>query len=119
VSSKQLLGISGLECRLHRYMLDAYCSLFNHASRFPLRLHRPLWSLCGLLLVMIEGDITLLLAGVLEHSYFSANTVLLGALAARGWLGQRQYPPTSRSGVSPKVFANLRFYRAAKPRMEV
>ncbi len=70
-------------------------------------------------LVMIEGDITLLLAGVLAHSYFFGDHSFLWVLLA-GTLGGtasdniayftgRQF----RKGVR-----DLRFYRAAKPRME-
>src|SRR4029078_285517 len=71
------------------------------------------------LLVMIEGDITLLLAGVLAHSYFfgdhSFAWVLLagtlgGALSDNiAYLAGRQF----RKGVR-----DLRSYRAAQPRME-
>lgn len=70
-------------------------------------------------LVMIEGDITLLLAGVLAHSYFFgphsfAWVLLAGTIAATAsdniaYLTGREF----RKGVR-----NLRFYRAAKPRME-
>jgi membrane-associated protein len=71
------------------------------------------------LLVMIEGDITLLLAGVLAHSYFFGEHGFLWLLLA-GTLGGaasdniayfmgRQF----RKGVR-----DLRFYRAAQPRME-
>src|SRR5688572_6503896 len=72
-----------------------------------------------MILVMIEGDITLLLAGVLAHSHFFgeysfARVLLWGTLggvasdniaygAGRGF----------RKGVS-----DLRFYRSAAPRME-
>ena len=71
------------------------------------------------LLVMIEGDITLLLAGVLAHSYFfgdhSFAWVLLAGTAGGtvsdniAYLTGREF----RKGVR-----DLRFYRAAKPRME-
>jgi membrane-associated protein len=71
------------------------------------------------ILVMIEGDITLLLAGVLAHSYFFGDHSFLWVLLA-GTLGGtvsdniayftgRQF----RKGVR-----DLRFYRSAKPRME-
>lgn len=71
------------------------------------------------LLVMLEGDITLLLAGVLaqrrflgEHSF--AWVLLAGTLGGAAsdniaYLTGREF----RKGVR-----NLRFYRAAKPRME-
>jgi membrane protein DedA with SNARE-associated domain len=70
-------------------------------------------------LVMIEGDITLLLAGVLAHSFFfgehSFAWVLLAGTAGGtvsdniAYLTGREF----RKGVR-----DLRFYRAAKPRME-
>lgn len=71
------------------------------------------------ILVMIEGDITLLLAGVLAHSYFFGDHSFLWVLLA-GTLGGaasdniayftgRQF----RKGVR-----DIRFYRAAQPRME-
>ncbi len=71
------------------------------------------------LLVMIEGDITLLLAGVLAHSYFFGDhsfawVLLAGTLGGAAsdniaYLTGREF----RKGVR-----DLRFYRAAKPRME-
>ena len=71
------------------------------------------------LLVMIEGDITLLVAGVLAHSYFFGDhsfawVLLAGTLGGAAsdniaYLTGRQF----RKGVR-----DLRFYRAAKPRME-
>jgi membrane protein DedA with SNARE-associated domain len=71
------------------------------------------------LLVMIEGDITLLLAGVLAHSYFFGEhsfawVVLAGTLGGSAsdniaYLTGREF----RKGVR-----DIRFYRAAKPRME-
>jgi len=71
------------------------------------------------LLVLIEGDITLLLAGVLAHSYFFGEhsfawVLLAGTLAGAvsdnvAYLTGREF----RKGVR-----DLRFYRAAKPRME-
>ncbi len=70
-------------------------------------------------LVMIEGDITLLLAGVLAHSYFFGDhsfawVLLAGTLGGTAsdniaYLCGRQF----RKGVR-----DLRFYRAAQPRME-
>ena len=70
-------------------------------------------------LVMIEGDITLLLAGVLAHSYFFGDhsfawVLLAGTLGGAAsdniaYLSGRQF----RKGVR-----DLRFYRAAQPRME-
>ncbi|MFN2493839.1 MAG: DedA family protein [Pyrinomonadaceae bacterium] len=71
------------------------------------------------LLVMIEGDITLLLAGVLAHSYFFGDhsfawVLLAGTLGGAAsdnvaYLTGREF----RKGVR-----DIRFYRAAKPRME-
>jgi membrane protein DedA with SNARE-associated domain len=71
------------------------------------------------LLVMIEGDLTLLLAGVLAHSlFFGPNSfawvILAGTLGGSvsdniAYLTGREF----RKGVR-----DLRFYRAAKPRME-
>jgi membrane protein DedA with SNARE-associated domain len=71
------------------------------------------------LLVMIEGDITLLLAGVLAHSLFFgphsfAWVLLAGTLGGAAsdniaYLTGRQF----RKGVR-----DIRFYRAAQPRME-
>ncbi len=71
------------------------------------------------LLVMIEGDLTLLLAGVLAHSYFFGDhsfawVLLAGTLGGSvsdniAYLTGREF----RKGVR-----DLRFYRAAKPRME-
>jgi membrane protein DedA with SNARE-associated domain len=71
------------------------------------------------ILVMIEGDITLLLAGVLAHSYFFGDhsfawVLLAGTLGGAAsdniaYLTGREF----RKGVR-----DIRFYRAAKPRME-
>jgi membrane protein DedA with SNARE-associated domain len=70
-------------------------------------------------LVMIEGDLTLLLAGVLAHSYFFGEhsfawVVLAGTLGGSAsdniaYLTGREF----RKGVR-----DIRFYRSAKPRME-
>src|SRR4029450_7300641 len=68
---------------------------------------------------MIEGDITLLLAGVLAHSYFFGDHSFLWVLLA-GTLGGAASDNIAyfcgrefRKGVR-----DLRFYRAAQPRME-
>jgi membrane protein DedA with SNARE-associated domain len=71
------------------------------------------------ILVMIEGDITLLLAGVLAHSYFFGDhsfawVLLAGTLGGAvsdniAYLVGREF----RKGVR-----DIRFYRSAKPRME-
>jgi membrane protein DedA with SNARE-associated domain len=71
------------------------------------------------LLVMIEGDITLLLAGVLAHSYFfgphSFAWVLLAGTVAGAVSDNIAYfiGREFRKGVR-----DIRFYRAAQPRME-
>ncbi|MEP6820602.1 MAG: DedA family protein [bacterium] len=85
--------------------------LYDFISRFGLY--------AVFLLVMIEGDITLLVAGVLAHSYFFGDhsfawVLLAGTLGGSvsdniAYLSGR----TFRKGVR-----DLRFYRAAKPRME-
>jgi len=72
-----------------------------------------------LILVMIEGDITLLVAGVLAHSNFFGDhsfikVLLAGTLGGTisdniAYLTGREF----RKGVR-----EFRFYRAAKPRME-
>ena len=70
-------------------------------------------------LAMIEGDITLLLAGVLAHSHFFGPYSFLGVLLwgtlggassdnVAYWLGR-----TFGKGIR-----DVRFYRAAQPRME-
>ena len=71
------------------------------------------------LLVMFEGDLTLLVAGVLAHSYFFGPNSFAGVLLA-GTLGGTVSDNiaylsgrTFRKGVR-----GLRFYQAAKPRME-
>lgn len=71
------------------------------------------------LLVMIEGDITLLMAGVLAHSYFFGDHSFAWVLLA-GTLGGAASDNIAyftgrefRKGVR-----EFRFYRAAKPRME-
>jgi membrane-associated protein len=71
------------------------------------------------ILVLIEGDITLLLAGVLAHSYFFgeysfARVLLWGTLGGCvsdnfAYLAGRGF----RKGV-----CEIRFYRAAQPRLE-
>ncbi len=71
------------------------------------------------ILVMLEGDITLLLAGVLAHSYFFgeysfARVLLWGTLGGClsdnfAYLAGRGFRKTVRE---------FRFYRASKPRIE-
>ena len=70
-------------------------------------------------LVMIEGDITLLLAGVLAHSAFfgdySFGRVLLwGTL---GGVASDNIAYVTGRGFGKSV-RGMRFYRAAKPRIE-
>ena len=67
------------------------------------------------ILTMIEGDITLLLAGVLAHSYFSFAEVLLwGTLG--GFASDNIAYITGRG--FRKGVSDTRFYRSASPRME-
>src|SRR5713226_3649154 len=71
------------------------------------------------LLVMIEGDITLLLAGVLAHSYFFgdysfARVLLWGTL---GGVASDNAAYIVGRGFG-KGGRDLRFYRAARPRIE-
>ncbi len=68
---------------------------------------------------MIEGDITLLLAGVLAHSYFFgeysfARVLLWGTLG--GFASDNIAYATGRG--FRKGVSDLRFYRSASPRME-
>jgi membrane-associated protein len=71
------------------------------------------------LLVMIEGDITLLLAGVLAHGYFFgdysfARVLLWGTL---GGVASDNAAYLTGRGFGKGV-RDRRFYRAAKPRVE-
>jgi membrane-associated protein len=72
-----------------------------------------------LILVMIEGDITLLLAGVLAHSYFFgeysfAQVLLWGTL---GGVASDNIAYAAGRGFRKGV-RDLRFYRRNSPRME-
>lgn len=72
-----------------------------------------------LILVMIEGDITLLLAGVLAHSHFFgeysfARVLVWGTLG--GFASDNLAYATGRG--FRKGVSDLRFYRSASPRME-
>ncbi|CAN5831780.1 DedA family protein [soil metagenome] len=72
-----------------------------------------------LILVMIEGDITLLLAGVLAHSHFFgeysfARVLLWGTL---GGLASDNIAYATGRGFRKGV-SDLRFYRSASARME-
>src|SRR6266568_8123046 len=71
------------------------------------------------LLVMIEGDITLLLAGVLAHSaffgdYSFARILLWGTL---GGVASDNLAYVAGRGFS-KTVRGFRFYRSAQPRLE-
>src|SRR6266496_1645023 len=71
------------------------------------------------ILSMIEGDITLLLAGVLAHSYFFgeysfARVLLWGTLG--GFASDNIAYVTGRG--FRKGVSDIRFYRSASPRME-
>jgi membrane protein DedA with SNARE-associated domain len=71
------------------------------------------------LLVLIEGDITLLLAGVLAHEGFFGEHSFAGVLLAGtlgGWVSDNIAYLTGRE--FRKGVRERRFYRAAKPRME-
>src|SRR6266850_7301918 len=90
-----------------------------HSLDFLYALIRDYGLYAVFLLVMIEGDITLLLAGVLAHSYFFGEhsfawVLVAGTLGGSvsdniAYLTGREF----RKGVR-----DLRFYRAAQPRME-
>ncbi len=72
-----------------------------------------------LILVMIEGDITLLIAGVLAHSHFFgeysfARVLLYGTVG--GVLSDHIAYATGRG--FRKGVSDLRFYQSASPRME-
>lgn len=71
------------------------------------------------ILVMLEGDITLLLAGVLAHSYFFgdysfARVLVWGTL---GGCASDNFAYLCGRGFRKSV-KEFRFYRAAKPRIE-
>jgi len=67
------------------------------------------------LLVMIEGDITLLLAGVLAHSYFFGEHSFAWVLLAGTLGGSASDNIAYLTGRVRKGVRDLRFYRAAKP----
>jgi len=70
-------------------------------------------------LAMIEGDITLLLAGVLAHSHFFGPYSFLGVLLWGTLGGAASDNIAYLLGRSfGKGIRNVRFYRAAQPRME-
>lgn len=71
------------------------------------------------LLVMVEGDITLLLAGVLAHSYFFGEHSFAWVLFAGTLAGTASDNVAYFIGRQfRKSVCNLRFYRAAQPRIE-
>src|ERR1700754_4188856 len=71
------------------------------------------------ILVMIEGDITLLLAGVLAHSYFFGDYSFAWALfwGTLGGCVSDNIAYFCGRGLR-KTVKEFRFYRAAKPRIE-
>src|SRR6266498_4096300 len=71
------------------------------------------------ILAMIEGDITLMLAGVLAHSYFFAEYSFARVLLW-GTLGgvARDHIAYAAGRGFRKGVSDLRFYRSASPRME-
>lgn len=71
------------------------------------------------LLVMIEGDITLLVAGVLAHSYFFGDHSFAWVLLAGTLGGTTSDNVAYLSGRTfRKGVRGLRFYQAAQPRIE-
>ena len=71
------------------------------------------------ILVMIEGDITLLVAGVLAHSHFFGPNSFAWVLLAGTLGGTASDNIAYLSGRTfRKGVRDLRFYRAAKPRIE-
>lgn len=71
------------------------------------------------LLVMFEGDLTLLVAGVLAHSHFFGPNSFVGVLLAGTLGGTLSDNIAYLSGRTfRKGVRDLRFYRAAKPRMD-
>ncbi|HEV2883558.1 MAG TPA: DedA family protein [Pyrinomonadaceae bacterium] len=71
------------------------------------------------LLVMLEGDITLLIAGVLAHSGFFGKHSFLWVLVAGTLAGATSDNIAYLMGREfRKGVRDLRFYRAAQPRME-
>src|SRR6266849_8817742 len=96
----------------------AYCSLMN-SLHFLSHLIEQFGLYAVFFLVAIEGDITLMLAGVLAHSsffgeYSFARVLLWGTLGGVAsdnfaYLAGRVFGKTVRS---------FRFYRSAKPRLE-
>ena len=85
----------------------AHCSLFNIHLDFLYDFILLLDCLCGFLLVMLEGDITLLLAGVLaQRQLFGREQFCLG-LARERWeaLSAITLPITGRT--FRKAFADF------------
>lgn len=71
------------------------------------------------LLVMIEGDLTLLVAGVLAHSYFFGEHSFLWVLLAGTLAGSASDNIAYLMGRQfQRKVREVRFYRAAQPRME-
>jgi membrane protein DedA with SNARE-associated domain len=102
----------------HCLLFTAYCS-----SMTSLQFLSHLIQLYGLyavfFLVVLEGDLTLMLAGVLAHSsffgdYSFARVLLWGTLG--GAASDNVAYLTGR--VFGKTVRGLRFYRGAKPRLE-
>ncbi|MBD0370405.1 MAG: DedA family protein [Pyrinomonadaceae bacterium] len=70
-------------------------------------------------LVMIEGDITLLLAGVMAHSgFFGEHSFLLVLLTATAGAVAGDNLAYATGRACGKSVRDFRFYRAAKPRIE-
>src|SRR5207253_7522538 len=100
-------------------LLAANCALFMTSLQFLSHLIEQ-YGLYGVFfLVMIEGDITLLLAGVLAHSaffgdYSFARVLLWGTL---GGCASDNLAYAVGRGFG-KTVRGFRFYQAAKPRIE-
>src|SRR5947209_16106122 len=99
----------------------AYCSLMN-SLQFLSHLIEQYGLYAVFFLVLIEGDVTLLLAGVLAHSAFFADSALgsfarvllwgtLGGVASDNcaYFAGRAFGQTVR---------NFRFYRSSKARLQ-
>src|SRR5713101_6286874 len=96
----------------------AYCSLMN-SLQFLSHLIEQYGLYAVFFLVLIEGDVTLLLAGVLAHSGFF-DDYSFGKVLLWGTLGG--FASDNLAYFAGRVFGktvrDFRFYRIAKPRIE-
>lgn len=107
----RLVSLLAAHCSPLAFLIMHLDFLYDFIGRFGLY--------AVFLLVMIEGDITLLLAGVLAHSYFFGDhsfawVLLAGTLG--GWASDNIAYLMGRE--FRKGVRDIRFYKAAKPRME-